>query len=95
MGIIQSIQITEGYPAYDAVAGALIGKFHFPEDHARRVVNCVLDTAEHERKPVAQPKQHYRDVLVAFYQDPHHRPSADSTLNELHQHGWKVVPRDG
>lgn len=42
--------------------------------------------------PVAPPT-HYQDVLVALFQDPHHRPTADSTLNELHQHGWKVVPR--
>jgi hypothetical protein len=40
-----------------------------------------------------EPLKHYRDVLVALFQDPHHRPTADSVLNELHQHGWKVVAR--
>jgi len=34
-----------------------------------------------------------RDVLVALFADPHHRPSADSVLNELHQHGWAIVPK--
>lgn len=36
----------------------------------------------------------YRDVLVALFADPHHRATADSVLNELHQAGWRVVPRD-
>lgn len=43
---------------------------------------------------MTEPAKHYRDVLVAFYQDEHHRPTADSTLNELHQHGWALTPRD-
>lgn len=34
-----------------------------------------------------------RDVLVEFFNDQHHQPTADSVLNELHQNGWKVVPR--
>lgn len=40
-----------------------------------------------------QPDKDKRDVLVEFFNDQHHRPTADSVLNELHQNGWKVVPR--
>jgi hypothetical protein len=47
----------------------------------------VLETHENE------PPLHKRDVLVRMLQDPHRKPTADSILNELHQNGWKVVPK--
>jgi hypothetical protein len=34
----------EGDPGFDAVVDALIGAFHFPEDHACRVAVVVLET---------------------------------------------------
>lgn len=34
----------EGEPGFDAVVDALIGAFHFPEDHACRVAVVVLET---------------------------------------------------
>lgn len=55
---------------------------------------CELDPVPAPRA-FTQNEQtvHYRDVLVALFSDQHYRPTADSVLNELHQAGWRVVPR--
>jgi hypothetical protein len=47
--------VGEGDPAFDAVVDALIGAFHFPEDHACRVAVVVCETLAQHRPPPAPP----------------------------------------